>query len=118
MALSKTSATATLDGRKKPTRTAADEDNGRAATAPSGTKQDLVLSMLRRPDGVTVAAVMEATGWQSHSVRGFLAGVVRKKLGLPLTSELSDHGRVYRSVTPKAAKPRLKKGQAELRAPE
>ena len=52
--------------------------------------------MLRRPAGATIASLTVATGWQQHSVRGFLAGVVRKKLGLNLTSEQSDKGRVYR----------------------
>jgi hypothetical protein len=51
--------------------------------------------MLRTPVGTTIAAIMTATGWQQHSVRGFLAGIVRKKLGLNLVSEQTDKGRIY-----------------------
>jgi acetylglutamate kinase len=51
--------------------------------------------MLRSPDGATIAAMMRATGWQQHSVRGFLAGIVRKKLKLNLHSKKIDGSRVY-----------------------
>jgi hypothetical protein len=60
------------------------------------TKRDRLLAMLRRSAGATIASLMVTAGWQQHSVRGFLAGVVRKKLGLNLVSERTDKGRVYR----------------------
>ncbi len=68
-------------------------DHGKSST-PS--KQAVVIEMLRAPTGTTIGAMMQSTGWQQHSVRGFLAGVVRKKLKLKLCSEKIDGSRIYR----------------------
>ena len=62
-----------------------------------GTKQAALVEMLRRPKGATIAEIVEATGWQPHTVRGAFAGALRKRFGLTVTSEkLEGRGRVYR----------------------
>ena len=63
--------------------------------AKAGSKQSRVITMLQSPAGATIPAMMQATGWQQHSVRGFLAGVVRKRLKLKLGSKKVDGQRVY-----------------------
>jgi hypothetical protein len=87
---------------KSKSRTRSVPSSAKPATQP-GTKHARILAMLRSPAGTTIAAIMTATEWQQHSVRGFLAGVVRKKLGLNLVSESTDKGRVYRIKDSKAS---------------
>ena len=69
----------------------------------SDSKHARIIAMLRAPGGTTIASIMTATDWQQHSVRGFLAGVVRRKLDLNLVSELTDKGRIYRIKDGKAS---------------
>ena len=79
----------------------------KASTQPkarAGTKQSTAIAMLRSPRGTTIDGLMKATGWQQHSVRGFLAGVVRKRLCLNLDSSLVDGRRVYRVTSGKSQK--------------
>jgi hypothetical protein len=69
----------------------------KARTPREGTKQATLIAMLRTPEGATIEEITAATGWQSHTVRGAMAGALKKKLGLEVTSEkVEGRGRVYR----------------------
>ena len=63
-------------------------------------KQDVVIAMLRQPEGTTVDEVVSVTGWQRHTVRGVFSGTLKKKLGLTLASAKEERGRVYRIAEP------------------
>lgn len=72
---------------------------------PRGSKRDAVITLLNRRQGATITSMMNVTNWQPHSVRGFLAGVVRKKLGLKLVSKKTGTERVYRIERARSPKP-------------
>ena len=94
--------------KRKPARSIETRSASKAAgsvqpTGRADSKQAWVLALLCGPSGATIATVTRSTGWQPHTVRAFLAAVVRKKLGLRLESEKTDGERVYRIVAGRAS---------------
>ena len=83
-------------GSQEPT---SDEPAAKARKHRDGTKEAMLIDMLRRPEGATIAQIIAATGWQAHTVRGAFAGALKRKRGLTVTSEKPDGGeRVYRTA--------------------
>ena len=99
-------------GAKKTAAVSAKATKASAARAEPASKQDKILSLLQRPKGATLDALVRETQWQKHSVRGFLAGTVRKKLKLPLLSEKIDGIRTYRIGASRAVKAAKKRRSA------
>jgi Protein of unknown function (DUF3489) len=95
VAKKRTAARSAASSRKRAKAKKAGEKGARTAVR-SSTKQSAAIDMLRSTGGATIAALTKATGWQPHSVRGFLAGVVRKRLKLHLQSTAVEGVRIYR----------------------
>jgi hypothetical protein len=96
------------------TKTAQSQNERMPKQGESRSKQSHVIAMLRSPAGATIDAIMKATGWQQHSVRGFLAGVVRKRLNLKLSSEKVDGNRIYQIQNSDGGKPSARAAQRRL----
>jgi Protein of unknown function (DUF3489) len=91
-------ATQTKKGAKKPKGAKAAKPAKKEAGPREGSKAAKVLDLLKRPDGATLKELMKATGWQPHSVRGYLSGTVGKKLGLRVESTKAENGERNYSV--------------------
>ena len=86
--------------KQEPMRMPNDTDTAKPVAIRAGTKQAQIIAMLQRPEGATVAEMVEATGWLAHTVRGSISGALKKKLGLPITAEkVEDRGTVYRMAS-------------------
>ncbi len=88
-----TGADGATESDAEPGTTVAAEDDQPAPEAPAarktrdGSKQAMLIEMLKRPEGATAEQIAEATGWQKHTIRGAIAGALKKKLGLTITTE-------------------------------
>jgi hypothetical protein len=83
--------------KPEPVQIACDTDTAKPVAIRAGTKQAQIIAMLQRPEGATVAEMVEATGWLAHTVRGCISGALKKKLGLPIAAEkVEGRGTVYR----------------------
>jgi hypothetical protein len=81
-------------GGQQPT---SEEPAAKARKHRDGTKEAMLIDMLRRPEGATIAQIIAVTGWQAHTVRGAFAGALKRKRGLTVTSEKPEGDeRVYR----------------------
>jgi hypothetical protein len=100
---------ATRSAARKTSKPKSPARSARASSKPPTvpTKHARIIAMLRASAGATIASLVAATEWQQHSVRGFLAGVVRKKLRLNFVSEQTEKGRVYRITNGKAPRAAL-----------
>jgi hypothetical protein len=79
------------------TQTPDETDTAKPVAIRAGTKQAQIIAMLQRPEGATVAEMVEASGWLAHTVRGCISGALKKKLGLPITAhKVEGRGTVYR----------------------
>jgi hypothetical protein len=78
-----------------------DTDTAKPVAIRAGTKKAQIIAMLQRPEGATIAEMVEATGWLAHTVRGSISGALKKKLGLPIAAEkVEGRGTVYRLAAP------------------
>lgn len=83
--------------KSEPVQTPGDTDTAKPVAIRAGTKQAQIIAMLQRPEGATVAEMVEATGWLAHTVRGSISGALKKKLALPITAEKAEgRGMVYK----------------------
>lgn len=88
-------------GRKRPAKTLSSPVSASEPVQKLASKTEELVAMLSRDTGATIADMMAASGWMAHSVRGFMAGALRKRLGHTVSSEMTGAGRVYRIVNAK-----------------